>query len=249
MFPRHVFPRRATKAKPKFVGFTLLVCLAMGTLVGSLMANAALAEPAAQTPAKTFMMMYSYVPDMAERRQPYRGDHLSRLEQARDEGKLSLAGGFGDPVSGAVDGALLLIAADGPGEVLAWAGEDPYAHAGLIRAVEIREVNVAVAATPTASTTVKTYMLTYSYVPDMAERRQPYRGDHLTRLEQARDEGKLSLACGFGDPVSGAVDGALLLVAANGPSEVLDWAANDPYAQAGLIQGVQIRELNVAVRR
>ncbi len=90
---------------------------------------------------KTFMLTFDYVPEMPERRQPYRADHLARLEKARDSGMLVMAGAVTDPV----DGALLLVRADSPGDVLAWAADDPYASAGLIRGVTVRELAVAVA--------------------------------------------------------------------------------------------------------
>jgi uncharacterized protein YciI len=89
-----------------------------------------------------------------------------------------------------------------------------------------------------------TYMLTYTYAPEMAERRAPHRADHLAHLNQAKQAGRLSLAGAFNDPV----DGALLLVEADNPGEVLAWCSNDPYARAGLIRGVSVRELTVAVR-
>jgi uncharacterized protein YciI len=90
----------------------------------------------------------------------------------------------------------------------------------------------------------RTFMLTYAYVPDMTERRQPYRADHLKHLEAARDRGMLTLAAAFADPV----DGALLLVEAESSAEVFGWLANDPYQQDGLIRSATVREINVAVR-
>jgi uncharacterized protein len=90
----------------------------------------------------------------------------------------------------------------------------------------------------------KTFMLTYGYVPDMAERRQPHRAAHLEHLQSAKQSGMLSLAAAFADPV----DGALLLVEADNASDVYAWLANDPYNKAGLIRSASVREINVAVR-
>jgi len=90
--------------------------------------------------AKTFMMTYTYVPDMLERRTPHRPAHLAHLEAARDGGLLLLAGAYADPV----DGALFVCEAEGPGEILAWLANDPYNLAGLIRGTTVREINVAV---------------------------------------------------------------------------------------------------------
>ena len=92
-------------------------------------------------PAKTFVVTYTYVPEIAERRQPHRADHLAHVQRACDEGRLVLAGATADPV----DGAILILEADSPGEVFAWVANDPYARAGLIQAVSVREVTVAVA--------------------------------------------------------------------------------------------------------
>ena len=88
-------------------------------------------------------------------------------------------------------------------------------------------------------------MLTYTYVPEMTERRQPHRAAHLARLEAARDQGLLLLAGAFADPV----DGALLLFEADDAGQIYTWMAGDPYCQAGLIRSAAVRELNVAVRR
>jgi uncharacterized protein YciI len=92
-------------------------------------------------PAKTFVVTYTYVPEITERRQPHRAAHLAHLERARDAERLVLAGATADPV----DGAVLVVEADGPGEVFNWVANDPYARAGLIQAVSVREVSVAVA--------------------------------------------------------------------------------------------------------
>jgi uncharacterized protein YciI len=89
----------------------------------------------------------------------------------------------------------------------------------------------------------KTFMLTYAYVPDMLERRQPYRPDHLNHLEAARARGLLRLAAALTDPV----DAALLLLEAETQGEVLTWVASDPYNRAGLIRSATVRELGVVV--
>jgi len=88
---------------------------------------------------KTFMLLYTYVGDMAERRQAHRPAHVAYLTTSRDNGTLVLAGAFPE-----VDGALLLLEAETPGAVLAWAANDPYNTAGLIRSMTVREVNVAI---------------------------------------------------------------------------------------------------------
>lgn len=90
----------------------------------------------------------------------------------------------------------------------------------------------------------RTFAVTYHYVPEMVERRTPHRPDHLAHLKQAAEAGRLLLAGAYADPV----DGALLVVQAEHAGEVYGWVASDPYARAGLIQGVAVREVNVAIR-
>ena len=90
-----------------------------------------------------------------------------------------------------------------------------------------------------------TFMLTYSYVPDMERRRQTYRAAHLTNLEAARDRGFLKFAGAFTDPV----DGAILLVEADNAGQVFDWIATDPYNHDSLIRTATVRELTLAMPR
>ena len=90
----------------------------------------------------------------------------------------------------------------------------------------------------------KTFAVTYHYVPDILERRTPHRAAHLERINQRVAQGNLLLAGAFADPV----DGALLLLTAETAGEVFEWIAGDPYTQAGLLTGVDVREMNVAAK-
>jgi uncharacterized protein YciI len=91
----------------------------------------------------------------------------------------------------------------------------------------------------------KTYVVTYGYVPDMAERRGPVRSEHLEHLNKGVKDGILVLAGALADPI----DGGVLIVQAAHPGEVLAWVAHDPYAREGLLLGVSVREWTVSVRR
>jgi uncharacterized protein YciI len=91
----------------------------------------------------------------------------------------------------------------------------------------------------------KTYVVTYSYVPDMAERRIPIRPEHLEHLNKGAKDGILVLAGALADPI----DGGVLIVQAENPGEVLAWVAKDPFAREGLLLGVGVREWTVSVRR
>lgn len=75
------------------------------------------------------ILFYDYVDDILERRGPYREAHLERIRAARERQELVMAGALGDPPHG---GALVFrgIAA---AQIEAFAREDPYTQAGLVR--------------------------------------------------------------------------------------------------------------------
>lgn len=84
-----------------------------------------------------YMLIYSYVPDMAERRAPFRDAHLRRIMIERDTGHLALAGAF-DPPTG---GAIVFRGVDRD-HVEAFVAADPYRHAGLITDYRIERWNI-----------------------------------------------------------------------------------------------------------
>jgi len=71
-------------------------------------------------------------------------------------------------------------------------------------------------------------LLTYDYVPDMQERRAPFREEHLALIGEWKDEGRILLAGAMGDPPR-----ALLVFA--GEEDAPAFMATDPYAQNGLV--------------
>jgi uncharacterized protein YciI len=80
-------------------------------------------------PAGTYQLLtYEYVPDVLERRDPYRQAHLAHAAQARQRGDLVAVGAVGSPPTG----ALLVFADVAPAVVEAYAQADPYLHAGLV---------------------------------------------------------------------------------------------------------------------
>lgn len=72
------------------------------------------------------LLVYEYVPDMAERRAPHREAHLALIERYHADGRLVIAGGIGVPVHGG------LLAFREAADAEAFAAEDPYGPAGLI---------------------------------------------------------------------------------------------------------------------
>ena len=80
-------------------------------------------------PEQLHILFYEYVPDIVERRAPYRDGHLGLIRRWYEEGRIVLAGGVGDPVSG---GLLVLRAEDPQAAAEEFVAEDPYQPAGLV---------------------------------------------------------------------------------------------------------------------
>lgn len=86
-----------------------------------------------------FALLYDYVPDILERRKPFREEHLGLLRKLHAEGRLVMAGAF-QPA----DGALFAFKADAPADVEAFVKADPYVRNGLVTAWRVREWTVAI---------------------------------------------------------------------------------------------------------
>lgn len=76
------------------------------------------------------LLLYDYVEDVADRRQPHREAHLAKIEEQRAAGNLVMAGALGDPPSG---GALVFKGVDHD-HVEQFVVDDPYMKAGLVTA-------------------------------------------------------------------------------------------------------------------
>ncbi len=72
-------------------------------------------------------------PEGQEKRKLYRDGHIERLEKLEGEGKVILAGPFGDQ-----SGSLIVIEADSLEEAEAFAGGDPYVTKGVFESHEVR---------------------------------------------------------------------------------------------------------------
>ena len=84
-------------------------------------------------------------------------------------------------------------------------------------------------------------LLFYEYVPDILERRVPHREAHLALVQRFKDDGRLVMAGAVGDPPSGA-----LFVFAGPDAAVADeFAASDPYVEAGLVASRRVQSWNV----
>ena len=71
-------------------------------------------------------------------------------------------------------------------------------------------------------------LLTYTYVPDMQERRRPYREGHLALIRAWKDDGRILLAGAMGNP-------ARALFVLRGPEDAHEFVKTDPYARNGLV--------------
>lgn len=81
-----------------------------------------------------YLLLYDVVPDYAERRLPFRTEHLSRARAACSRGELILGGALADPI----DGAVLLFSGETPESAEAFAKSDPYVLNGLVTSWRVR---------------------------------------------------------------------------------------------------------------
>lgn len=77
------------------------------------------------------------------RRKKARPEHVARLKQLLDEGRLLLAGPFPaidaeDPGPAGFSGSLIIAEFDGLAAAKSWADADPYKAAGVYREVTVR---------------------------------------------------------------------------------------------------------------
>jgi len=82
-----------------------------------------------------YLLFYDVVDNYAERRAPFRKDHLAHAKAAFARGELVLAGALANPV----DGTVLLFKGDSPAAAEAFAKADPYVTNGLVAKWRVRE--------------------------------------------------------------------------------------------------------------
>jgi len=86
------------------------------------------------------------------------------------------------------------------------------------------------------------FALTYEVVPDMVERRGPYRPEHLRLARESQGRGELMLAGALADP-----PGALLVFRGADKSVAEAFAAADPYVTEGLVTKWLVRPWTVVI--
>jgi uncharacterized protein YciI len=82
-----------------------------------------------------YLLFYEVVDDYAEKRTPFRKDHIAHAKAALARGELVLAGALAKPV----DGTVLLFKGDSPAAAEAFANADPYVTNGLVTMWRVRE--------------------------------------------------------------------------------------------------------------
>ena len=87
------------------------------------------------------------------------------------------------------------------------------------------------------------YLLFYDVVDNYAERRAPFRAEHLAHARQALDAGDLVLGGAFANPI----DGTVLLFKGSSPVQAEQFAKNDPYVTNGLVTKWRVREWTTVV--
>ena len=87
-------------------------------------------------------------------------------------------------------------------------------------------------------------LLRYEYVDDIVERRKPHREEHLAHVRRWSEERSLVIAGATGDPPAGA-----LFVFEGEAAEVEEFAAADPYREAGLVVSSSIEPWTVVAHR
>lgn len=93
-------------------------------------------------PGRYKILTYDYVPDIVERRDPYRPGHLANIDAHVADGTVVIAGAVGEPVHG---GSIVFADVD-DGVIAKFVAADPYMAAELITAWRVEPWNVVAAA-------------------------------------------------------------------------------------------------------
>jgi uncharacterized protein YciI len=87
---------------------------------------------------ETYLLLYTYVEDMIDRRVPYREAHMEHIGAEKAAGHIVIAGALGSPPTG---GAIAFRGVT-PADIEAFTAADPYVKAGLVTAQRIERWNV-----------------------------------------------------------------------------------------------------------
>jgi uncharacterized protein len=91
------------------------------------------------------------------------------------------------------------------------------------------------------------YLLRYDYIPDVLEKRGPYREGHLNLAKKLIDEGTCLSGGPTGEPKMEVPTGALFIFTDLEAAKL--FVKEDPYTQNGIVTGHSIQEWNVVVQK
>jgi uncharacterized protein len=98
-----------------------------------------------------YLLIYKTVDNYIERRAPYREQHLAHCNAAKERGELLMAGALADPA----DAAILVFRTSDRSIVEAFARNDPYVKAGIIKEWSVRPWTVVIGGSATPSGTAQ----------------------------------------------------------------------------------------------
>jgi uncharacterized protein YciI len=90
---------------------------------------------------------------------------------------------------------------------------------------------------------MKYFALFYDVVDGFAERRMPFRGEHLQLVREAHARGEIVIAGALGDPP----ESALLVFRVPSSLVAEEFAKRDPYIRQGLVVGWKVKPWAVVV--
>jgi len=91
------------------------------------------------------------------------------------------------------------------------------------------------------------YLLHYDYIPDVLEKRGPYREGHLALAKKLIAEDKCLSGGPTGEPNMEVPTGALFVFTDLESAEL--FVKEDPYVEGGIVTGHTIEEWNVVVQK
>mmetsp|Transcript_22838 Transcript_22838/g.42463 ORF Transcript_22838/g.42463 Transcript_22838/m.42463 type:complete len:138 (-) Transcript_22838:142-555(-) len=101
--------------------------------------------------------------------------------------------------------------------------------------------------TTTSSLQATQYLLRYDYVPDVLEKRGPYREGHLGLAKKLIEEGKCLSGGPTGEVGMEVPTGALFIFTDEASAKA--FVEGDPYVSNGIVTGHSIEEWNVVVQK
>lgn len=91
------------------------------------------------------------------------------------------------------------------------------------------------------------YLLKYDYIPEVLEKRGPFREGHLGLAKQLIEEGKCLSGGPTGEPGAEVPTGALFVFTDLDSAKL--FVEQDPYVSNGIVTGHSIEEWNVVVQK